>query len=343
MMSSLPRSLPLLTLLLGFVALPTRAADVAVTGPHAKFSETVFDFGQVPPSAVQRHEFIVTNDGTAPLVIGHVQPGCGCTTVGEWDREIPPGRSGKIPIQFNPQSFNGRVAKAVSVTCNDPAQPNPVLEIRAIVRRVFSVEPGFISFLPVDGEAGRETKIVRIMNTLEAPTTLDVMPPTSPRFATELKTVRPGHEFELHVTYDPAIAGSDLAAPIAIKTSDSGQPMLNLTTLVMPQPAIAVIPPSIQLPSGRLLDGGYRFNLVIRNNGHTPLQVTEPATNLTGAIVRVTAGEAGKLYYVSLSCPEGFKPPTDAMPVLTVKTSHPKFPEIRVPITQAAATTAAAK
>ena len=62
--------------------------------PRAVFSASPFDFGKVMPSAIQRHDFIVTNVGRELLVISAVEPGCGCTTAGEWDHEIAPGKSG---------------------------------------------------------------------------------------------------------------------------------------------------------------------------------------------------------------------------------------------------------
>ncbi len=82
------------------VASPTafgQAAPAAATQPgtpRIQFSETTFDFGKVKPSDTLKHDFIVTNTGAATLEITAVQPGCGCTTAGAWDRLIKPGKSG---------------------------------------------------------------------------------------------------------------------------------------------------------------------------------------------------------------------------------------------------------
>src|SRR5436190_9168 len=63
------------------------AAALSKNGPRIAFSEIVYDFGKQGVSTPLRHDFIVTNIGTALLEITQVQPGCGCTTAGEWDKK----------------------------------------------------------------------------------------------------------------------------------------------------------------------------------------------------------------------------------------------------------------
>src|SRR2546426_11032047 len=74
-------------------------------GPHIDFAETSFDFQKVFPTDKPVHEFIFTNSGDAMLEISDVKPGCGCTTAGTWDHQVEPGKTGKIPLQFNPANF----------------------------------------------------------------------------------------------------------------------------------------------------------------------------------------------------------------------------------------------
>src|SRR5262245_44559804 len=82
---------------------PTAVAAPATPpgGPAIKFVETAHDFGRVPQGEIVRRDFIFTNTGSALLEIKDVRPGCGCTTAGEWDKSVAPGKTGKIPLQFN--------------------------------------------------------------------------------------------------------------------------------------------------------------------------------------------------------------------------------------------------
>src|SRR2546426_46369 len=112
---------------------PTPLATLPSGGPRIRFSETNFNFGKVKTSDNLRHDFIVTNAGNAVLEITAVRPGCGCTMAGTWDHQVQPGKTGKIPIQFNPANLNGPVTKAITVTCNDPTQTNHTLQFTATV------------------------------------------------------------------------------------------------------------------------------------------------------------------------------------------------------------------
>jgi len=178
-------------------------AEEAMRLPHISFAATNFDFGQVTCGEPVKHNFIFTNAGTAVLEITEVKPGCGCTTAGEWDRLVPPGRTGTIPLQFNSAGLGGAVAKTATVSCNDPTQTNVVLQLSGTVWKPIEITPAVVVFQPSDEDQAKETKDVRIVSNLEEPVTLSNVECTDPAFRAELKTVKAGKEFELQVTALP--------------------------------------------------------------------------------------------------------------------------------------------
>src|SRR5687767_5409763 len=95
-------------------------AQAESSRPRIQFAETVHDFGKVDSGSVLKHDFVFTNTGTATLEITAVNPSCGCTTAGTWEKQIAPGKTGVIPLQFNPAAFSGQVTKPATVICNDP-------------------------------------------------------------------------------------------------------------------------------------------------------------------------------------------------------------------------------
>src|SRR5688572_29354720 len=116
--------------------LAATACHGQAAAPRIQFAEMLHDFGKVLASAPVRHDFIFTNTGTAPLEITDVRAGCQCTTPGPWDRRVEPGKTGKIPIQFDPAKFFGEISKVVAtVTCNDPTQSLASLSIKASIWR----------------------------------------------------------------------------------------------------------------------------------------------------------------------------------------------------------------
>jgi hypothetical protein len=307
------------------------AATAQAGAARARFPESSVDFGRVLPTEMRKHEFVVVNDGTATLVINNVAPGCGCTTTGTWDKEIPPGKTGRIPIEFNPATFSGAIVKSIVVETNEAGQPSHMLELRANVWRPFELQPAHVAFMPVEGEPREETRIVRILNNLDQPATLGPLESTNPLFKAQLKTIRPGREFELHLAFDSSKTAPSLNTTITVKTSLPEQPVLTVSAFAMPQPAVIVIPNTIELPPGPR-GKNYSHNLVIRNNGQTALQLTEAAASVARLAVKVTEPQPGRMFYVNVSIPDDFVARAEAPAIITVKTSHPRFPEIRVPV-----------
>jgi hypothetical protein len=310
-------------------------AAAKASAPKIQFSETTFNFGKVQPTNALRHDFIVTNVGTALLEITAVQPGCGCTTAGAWDKQIEPGKTGKIPIQFNPANFAGPVSKAVTVTCNDPAQATHYLQIQATIWRPIDIQPQYVHFMPIDGEETNETKVVRITNNLDEPVTLETPRSATPVFKTELKTVRPGKEFELHITYAGPVSNAPMQGNITVNTSAAGSQPLSVTAFAMPQPALVAMPQVVQLPVGPF-NAGFQYPVSIRNNSHSLIKLSEPSVNAEGVTVNLQEVEQGKNFRLNLSVSSNFQARANQMMELSVKTTNPKHPVFKIPVTQAA-------
>jgi hypothetical protein len=310
---------------------PAPAAKPKTGGPQIRFSEMAFDFGRIRSTEKALHNFIVTNVGDAELEITSVLPGCGCTTAGDWDRKIQPGQTGKIPIQFNPEKFNGLITnKYVSIACNDPAKANSMLYLHATVWHPIEVLPApHLYFMPIEGETTNEFRTVQIVSNLAEPVTLDPPQCTNAAFKLELRTLKPGKEFELRVSYDPSVRNPVPSGQITIKTSTTNMPVLDLTTYAMVQPALVASPSTIRLPA----DGspvGYRHSAVIQNRGSAPVKLSEIAVNAEGVKVEMVETLPGKQFTFHMDIPPNFQVHPGLE--LTARTTHPKYPVFHVPI-----------
>lgn len=315
---------------------PTPGAPAATGAPAIRFSETSHDFGKVKPTDIQTNIFIVTNTGTAMLEITDVRPGCGCTTAGAWDKQVAPGQTGRIPIQFNPANFSGTVGKSVMVSCNDPVAPSHILSIQATIWRPLDVQPQYTHFMPIEGETNVDIRVVRITNNTEDEIKIEDPVSNNPQFKTSLKNIRPGKEWEMTVTYVPGVTNTPPNGMINLKTSAAGTPQLSVSAYAMPQPAISAMPPHVQLPAGPL-GAGYNYPVAIRSSGSQAITVSDVQVNAPGVTVKVSEATPGKLFNITLGFPTEFKLEPGKSVELTAKTSHPKYPVVRVPITQIAA------
>jgi uncharacterized protein DUF1573 len=311
---------------------PAPSATQPSGGPRIRFSETNFNFGKIKTSDNLRHDFVVTNTGSAVLEISSVRPACGCTMAGTWDRQIEPGKTGRIPIQLNPANLNGPVTKTIAVTCNDPTQTNHTLHIAATVWKPIDVQPPTAYFTPVEGEVTNELKIVRIVSNLDEPLIVDPPQFANGAVSAELKTLQPGKEFELHVRYSGAHSNAIPNSFITMKTSSTNLPEISVPVRASVRPALTTVPNRIVLPAGSIAPG-FRGATTIRNNGSTPVKLSDPAVNAEGITVQITEAQPGKLFALSVNFPTNYQAQAGQTLELTVKTSHPNYPLIKVPIT----------
>jgi len=317
------------------------AAPAEISGPKIKFAETVFDFGKVKAGEVVRHDFVFTNTGTATLEIAAVKPGCGCTTAGTWDKQVEPGKTGSIPLQFNSTGFGGTVAKSASVTCNDPGLSNLVLLIKGTVWRPIDVTPAVAVFNLQSETQTNETKVVRIVNNLEEPLDLSDLQCSNKAFQAELKTVRPGKEFELHITAVPPFTVPSITAPVTLKTSSTNMPTITVNAYVTVQQPVVVTPAQIILPAGALVKT-FDSVVAIRTTGTNTLALSDASVNIPGAEVRVQEIQPGHFFSLMVNFPAGLLIKPGQKVEMSVKSNHPRFPLITVPVFQPQPSTAPA-
>jgi hypothetical protein len=303
----------------------------AVAGPRIQFATPIFDFGQVKNGEVVQHTFIFTNIGDQLLELTDVRPSCGCTTAGAWDRTVQPGKTGEIPVQFNSANFAGAVGKTVIVLCNDPLQTNIVLQIKGTIWKPVEITPATAWFSASSDRETNETRRIQILSNLQEPLELSQPECTNKAFQTTLKTVRPGKEFELTVTLLRARDPATVTAPITLKTTSTNVPVIIIPAYAMIQPAVAATPTQLTLPAGRLASG-LQLNVNIRNNGTNPLVLSKPTVDAPGAEIRVQEVQPGRYFILSANFPAGLQIQPNQTAEIRVKTNHPQFPLLKIPV-----------
>ena len=117
-----------------------------------------------------------------------------------------------------------------------------------------------------------------------------------------------------------------------MKTSSTNVPVINVPVYASFRPALMTVPNRIVLPAGPI-NPGFRSATTIRNNGSTPVKLSDPSVNAEGITVQMTETQPGKLFTLNLNFSTNFQARAGQTLELTVKTSHPNYPVIKVPIT----------
>ncbi|MGO8929663.1 MAG: DUF1573 domain-containing protein [Limisphaerales bacterium] len=313
---------------------PSAAAITSTNavGPKIQFATPFYDFGRVKAGELVKHTFMFTNTGDRLLVLTSVQPGCHCTTAGDWTKQVEPGQTGKIPIQFDTVGNNTYVIRQVIVSCNTTNQPPAYLQLRGTVYRPIDFNPPMAMLnLPPDGEAA--SVVVTITNNTDQPLTLFAPEINNRVFSAQLTTNVPGKAFQLKVSVVPPLPMGYVPGQINLRTGWTNPAVVTLPVGANVQPAVMVMPTYVTLAAGPLARA-VTNSVTIQNNSTNDLKLSEPVVSVPGVAAQIKETRPGKSFIAMLAFPQGFEIPQGLHAELSVKSSNPKFPVVKVPIMQ---------
>jgi copper(I)-binding protein len=319
-------------------AQPTSAPPATVTtstnavGPKIQFATPVYDFGRVRSGEPIKYTFVFTNIGDRLLILNSVQPQCGCTTAGEWTKQVEPGNTGSIPIQVNTYGYNGPVIKQVTVTCNVTNQPTLFLQLKGTLYKPIDITPPMaVIGIPPDSESG--SVLVTITNNTEEPLMLSSPESNNRLFSAQLATNTPGKGFELRISVAPPLPTGSIQAQINLRTGWTNPAVLTVPVVVSVQPAVMVIPSYVTLPAGPL-GAALTNSVAIENRSTNALRLSDATVNVPGVEAQIREMRPGMSFTAMLAFPQGFQVPPGQQVELSIKSSNPKYPVLKVPVMQ---------
>jgi copper(I)-binding protein len=301
-------------------------------GPKIQFATPVYEFGKVRAGEPIKYTFVFTNTGDRVLVLNSVQPQCGCTTAGEWTKQVEPGNTGTIPIQVNTLGYNGLVIKQVTVTCNVASQPTTFLQLKGTLYKPIDFNPPLaVLNLPPDAETA--SAVVTITNNTDEPLMLAYPESNNRMFSAQLLTNTPGKGFQLTVSVVPPVSTGSVQGQVNLRTGWTNPVVLTVPVVANIQPAVMVIPSYFALAPAPLATA-VTNSVTIQNNSTNALQLSEPVVNVPGVEARINEIRPGRAFTAMLAFPQGFTVPPGQPVELTVKSTNPKYPVIKVPVMQ---------
>lgn len=206
-------------------ARPVVAPAWAAAGqPRVELPETSVDFGEVFQDRELSHTFVVKNKGAEVLKITKVDPDCACT-VPSYDREIPPGKEGKITLKLKPYSVLKQFQKKTRIFFNDPDTPRAELVMKGLAKPVIEITPGHI--ISFKGDLNREHRAeVRFTSHLAISWEIREVKTNIPdKIEVELRTEVPGKVYVLAVKNKERQPGH-YAGKIEMATNAAQRPRL---------------------------------------------------------------------------------------------------------------------
>jgi copper(I)-binding protein len=206
-----------------------------------------------------------------------------------------------------------------------------ILQLKATIWKPIDVSLQY-AVLTVTSETPSNGTTVRIVSNEEAPLTLSAPECNNAAFAAELRTNEPGKQFELAIRTVPPVAGN-VQGQITLKTSSTNMPVISVGAMANVQPVVVATPSVINLPRAPLANLAATA-VTIRNNGTNTLALSEPAASAPGVDVQLRETEPGRGFALTANFPAGFEIARGEKVELSVRSNHPQFPTIKVPVVQ---------
>lgn len=116
------------------LALVTTAATTLVQAQTISVTPSRIDFGVMKSHEVKSKDVVIKNTGSGILKIHEVEVTCGCTVAELAKKELGPGESTLLAINFDSKEFRGPQTKHVNIFSNDPVNGAYDLIIAADVK-----------------------------------------------------------------------------------------------------------------------------------------------------------------------------------------------------------------
>lgn len=93
------------------------------------WTEKSYYFSSITEGEVVTHHFFVKNTGNRPLIITNIKPSCSCLASYYTKKQINPGESGEIIVEFNTKGKIGSQNESITITGNFEGDIHPQLSI----------------------------------------------------------------------------------------------------------------------------------------------------------------------------------------------------------------------
>lgn len=124
-------------------------AGAVKKGPRAVvINSERHEFGTMDRSEHRVHDFVIRNEGDAPLTLSAGEPSCGvCVKVFRVDREkLQPGENANVRFEWEPKPSETEFEQSGPITTNDPYRPSITLTVHGTVIDTVRAERSDVHF-----------------------------------------------------------------------------------------------------------------------------------------------------------------------------------------------------
>ena len=141
--------------------------------------------------------FSFKNDGNKPVRVLHLESACSCLSASLDSAVYQPGQKGTGKAEFRVSSFTGQQEKTISVTTDDPGQPEWVVPFVVDIPVVIDIDPKMVQWWLNEAPGPKD---VTVKMTGKDPMKLLTVTSTRENMGYSFKEVKPGREYVVTLT-----------------------------------------------------------------------------------------------------------------------------------------------
>jgi len=307
---------------------PSRAS-----GPHARVTSDQFDVGTVLETSSVEHDFVLTNEGDAPLRTEGAEL-TGPLRVDPFPSVVAPGASVTIRVRLAAGTL-GPFDEELRLRLNDPAMPQLTLSLRGEVVPLVQVLPHPLVALigPRGVRTQNAVEIVNHSDGLVRALSVDV---PNDRVSAELATIEAGRRYRLTLTLnDHAAAGRELV-PLVVHTDSATTPVVHLVAATFLRERVYTFPDAIDLGAVPL-DEWRKGNptlmqtLMVYQTGGSSFEATV-TSDVPGLTIDAERGPAGDRWQATISVQPSAVRIGQIHGTITIRTNDSEFPTLTIPV-----------
>ncbi|MBN2560713.1 MAG: hypothetical protein JXQ75_07275 [Phycisphaerae bacterium] len=258
--------------------------------------------------------------------------------VGQYDRIVQPGETGKIALKVRTARLTGRLSKTITVHTNIPGDGGDVrVKLTGEAWQPVQVTPRAASFGRFSMEQARKGAVrkLTVENNVEDMASITDVQSTNPAFEAEVAVVEPGRKFELVVSILPEAAEhlkqGNNNGKITMSTGIEETPTLEVTVSAYVTADVDVTPNRLTLASGRSTDLMRQFT--VRNYSKEPVTISDLSVSSPELKIALQETTPGVNYRITLEIPASYEV-HEGGDTITFKTDNPSVPDVTIPITE---------
>ena len=310
----------------------SEAAATGKTGPKLEVDEASLDLGEMWGDQQKEHAIVLRNVGDDTLVVTKVKGSCGCTVIKTYDRQIAPGKEGKLPFTLNTRGMQGAVRKSVTIWTNESANEQTRVSIHGTVKQLIQMEPkAGLTFGRVQpGQS--QSKQVELTANADEPVELEIAEVTAEGFNVTLETLEEGKRFLLKAETHSSFERGMHRRHVVLKTNLAKMPELTVPLSAYVPERVTVVPRRIMVFSSTEGKSRPRYAF-LRYEGDKAVKILECQASDERIKVEVDHRQDRNNYRITLTLPEDYQPPKGG-DKLVIKTDDQEFGEFVIPIVQ---------